>query len=339
MTLLGAAAGSIQVGTACPTRVGIPQSASVCRFRLTRSWWSSRRQRSPAAGISTLSSPVRIVRGGEKRVRMSGGVRPVSTDIQASWSTRSPEPATTSVTECPGLRLAVPRSGTTKNLGWRSCIRSSRRQMPVRVPCANSCASGDGRPRTLTFLHGRPRHCQPHCAGSEASTGSFAFAGSREFESLQGHHDPQSGSVHRTTAAFAPSDASVRPPPSTPSSARRGDDGPSPRWSCPGGDSSAAGTHDRGAPSRVLGRPRPEPLHPAGHVRGQTARGFQCAARDSRSHGGRPQAVAGGIRDPLLGGMWRAVLRPRYVRELLDQAESTDALSERRPRLRALTAF
>lgn len=139
--------------------------------------------------------------------------------------------------------------------------------------------------------------------------------------------------------AVAPSDATVCRPPSTPSCAGRGDDGPSPRWSCPGGDSSAAGTHDRGAPSRVLGRPRPEPLHPAGHVRGQTARGFQCAARDSRSHGGHPQAVAGGIRDPLLGGMWRAVLRPRYVRELLDQAESTDALSERRPRLRALTAF
>lgn len=99
--------------------------------------------------------------------------------------------------------------------------------------------------------------------------------------------------------AVAPSDATVCRPPSTPSCVGRGADGSSPRWSCPGRNSSAEGTHDRGAPSRVRGRPRPEPLRSAERVREKPTRGIQRAARDSRSHGGRPQAVAGGIRDPL----------------------------------------
>lgn len=58
-------------------------------------------------------------------------------------------------------------------------------------------------------------------------------------------------------------------------------------------------THGREAPPRVLGRPRPEPRRPEGRVREPPARGIQRAARVSRSHSGRPQAVAVGIRDPL----------------------------------------
>jgi hypothetical protein len=42
---------------------------------------------------------------------------------------------------------------------------------------------------------------------------------------------------------------------------------------------------------------------------------------------------------PFLGWMWRAVLRPRSVRDLLDQAGSGEEISERRPRSRPLTAF
>lgn len=131
--------------------------------------------------------------------------------------------------------------------------------------------------------------------------------------------------------AVAPSDATVCRPPSTPSCAGRGADGSSPRWSCPGGDSSAAGRHDRGAPSRVRGRPRPEPLRSAERVREKPTRGIQRAARDSRSHGGRPQAVAVGIRDPLprldVAGRPPPAVRARAPRS----GEGGEDISERRP--------
>jgi hypothetical protein len=131
--------------------------------------------------------------------------------------------------------------------------------------------------------------------------------------------------------AVAPSDATVWRPPSTPSCAGRGADGSSPRWSCPGGDSSAAGRHDRGAPSRVRGRPRPEPLRSAERVREKPTRGIQRAARDSRSHGGRPQAVAVGIRDPLprldVAGRPPPAVRARATRS----GEGGEDILERRP--------